>query len=279
MPFDSTVSSFRKLARTSLLTLHIDIRCGIIHQLSRTLRGAETLGKAASTPEAQNRDSTAVPSLNSGLYPYVLPFPPSTASPPVLELSNDLIDFDANIASYLGSKEHLFILSGLARLFDRYLVVGADMVGVMNNNGAERMRIDAMVIQQNLRAMLANDGLISHRATGVEGSKSTSDNTGLGIMTTSPAPSSEDDDVTSGLLSLTTRYLDLFLAGPDAVLKYVTDTKAQNKPVDFTYDELRTLLELCFSARLRGEDREMSVKARKRQQEVLLALGERMWDS
>jgi hypothetical protein len=150
-------------------------------------------------------------------------------------------------------------------------VIGADMVGVMNNNGAERMKIDAMVIQQNLRAILANDGLVSRGVTETPAN----DATGLGIVTAS----SPSDDVDSGLLSLSSQYLDLFLAGPDAVLKYVKESKSQGRDVEFSYDELRTLIELCFSAKLRGEDREESIKARKQQQEVLLALGEGMWDS
>lgn len=49
--------------------------------------------------------------------------------------------------------------------------------------------------------------------------------------------------------------------------------------IGYSYDEFRTLIELVFSAAIRGEDREESVRARKRMGDVLLGLGEVMWDS
>lgn len=274
IPFDETVASFRALAQTALLTLHIDIRCGIIHQLSRTLSGP---GVANPASPADNRESSGLPPLDSGLYPYVLSAPPSSASSLVLELNNDLIAFDSNIAAYLGRKERDFILSGLARLVDRYLVLAADKIGVMNENGAERFRIDAMVVQQNLRAILAStsSGRSSHRD--MRESRIKADPTGLGISTESPADEAEDED--SGLLTSSSQYIDFFLSGPDAVLQHVRECKAQKRAVGYTYDELRTLVELWFSAKLRGEDREEAIKARKSLQDVLLALGEGMWDS
>lgn len=274
IPFDNTVESFRSLARTSLLTLHIDIRCGVIHQLSRSLRGPENNSPAS---PGENRDSALLPSLDSGLYPYVLSSPPASASPLVLELNNDLIAFDANIASFLGVKERNFVLTGLSQLVDRYLVVAADMIGVMNINGAERVRIDAMVIQQNLRAILASTAHRRDKDTPSNSTKGTSDAAGLGISTEPSIEDAEDED--SGLLISSSRYLDLFLEGPDSILQYVRDCKAEKRDVGYTYDELRTLMELWYSAKLKGEDREESIKARKALQDVLLALGECMWDS
>lgn len=289
IPFDNTVASFRTLAQTTLLTLHIDIRCGIIHQLGRTLRGPEF---TSPTSPSDNRDSSALPALDSGLYPYVLASPPSSASPLVLELNNDLIAFDSNIANYLGTKEQNFILLGLAKLVDRYLVVAADSIGVMNTNGAERVRIDAMVIQQNLRAILATTTskrqsvLDRERSITISSKGDTADTgTGLGIISSGAPPASstlDDEELDAGILTSSSRYFDLFLSGPEAVIQYIKDTKAQqgsNKDVGYTYDELRTLVELWFSAKLKGEDREESIKARKRLQEVLLQLGEVMWDS
>lgn len=274
IPFDQTLASFRTLAQTSLLTLHIDIRCGIIHQLSRTLRGPDV---DSPTSPSDNRDSAGLPPLDSGLYPYVLPSQPSSASPLILELNNDLIAFDSNIATYLRTKERNFILTGLAKLVDRYLVTAADVIGVMNTNGAERVRIDAMVVQQNLRAILASTGSRSDHLFPGESATSNSNATGLGISTETNTDESDEED--SGLLTSSSRYFDLFLTGPDSILQYVRDCKAQKKDVGYTYDELRTLVELWFSSKLRGEDREESIKARKGLQDVLLALGEVMWDS
>ncbi|ETI22955.1 hypothetical protein G647_04750 [Cladophialophora carrionii CBS 160.54] len=288
--FDQTVQAFRTLAQTSLLTLHVDIRCGIIHQLARTLRGPDGMGSPVSASDTRDSAAAATaPALDSGLYPYVLSVPPSSASPLILELNNDLIAFDSNIATYLPPKERNFILRGLSHLVDRYLVVAADSIGVMNEHGAERIRIDAMVVQQNLRAILANTAPARRASWAGEATpRDLQAAGGLGIVSDATTmktaeqdragrdPDSDEDD---GLLKLSSRYFDLFLTGADSVLAFVRECKASNRDVGYTYDELRTLVELCFSAKLRGEDREESVRARKGLQDALLGLGEGMWDS
>ncbi|ETN40636.1 uncharacterized protein HMPREF1541_04915 [Cyphellophora europaea CBS 101466] len=271
IPFDTTVTSFRNLAQTSLLTLHLDIRCGIMYQFSRILCGPDLPGSMGGGEPGQNVqrvDSAGLPPLSSGAYPFVLGSPPGSASPLVLRLNSDLISFDANITAQLGIKERRFIASGLGRLVDRYMVAGADNVLVMNVNGAERMRVDAMVVQQNLRGMIANVRQTKN------GTTAPADMNGLGIVAAS-GDGNEDD----GILTDTHAYYSLFLEGPDEVMKYVSNAKSSGKGVGFSYDELRTLIELCFSEALRGDDREESVKARKRMGDVLLQLGEVMWDS
>jgi hypothetical protein len=57
----------------------------------------------------------------------------------------------------------------------------------------------------------------------------------------------------------------------------VQNRKAAKKDVGYTYDELRTLIELCYSTKLRA-GREEAVKAKKDSQGVLLRLGEAIWD-
>ena len=290
--FDETLESFRSLARTSLLTLHVDIRCGIIHQLSRTLQGPEAAASPTSANEARDSTAANLPPLDSGLYPYVLSSPPSSASPLILDLNNDLISFDANIATYLPHRERGFVVRGLSALVDRYLVVGAESIGVMNEYGAERIRIDAMVVQQNLRALLAGaapkrgswSGAHTQRDSNTNGTAK--DQNGLGIAAASSSTPTEltttdDDDKEeeNTLLTSSALYFDLFLTGPTSILSHVRERKSANKEVGYSYDELRTLVELCFSARLRGEDREESVRARKGLQDCLLGLGEGMWDS
>ena len=273
--FDQAIGSFRSLAQTSLLTLHVDIRCGIIHQLSRTLRCPEG-GTSPTSATVDNRDSAVnLPPLDSGLYPYVLTAPPSSASPLILDLNNDLVSFDANIATLLPAREKGFILRGLTALADRYLVVGADAIGVMNEYGAERIRIDAMVVQQNLRAILA--GSAAKRRSGDDSNSAGTGQNALGVASSTNLPNEENED--AGLLTLSAHYFELFLAGPDKILSHVKESKSAKRDIGYSYDELRTLIELCFSARLRGEDREESVRARKGLQDALLALGEGMWDS
>lgn len=281
--FDETLTSFRGLATKALLTLHLDIRCGIIHQLGRALRppGADpTLAQGVSSPTfttpqgampqpPSTRESTPPP-LDSGLYPFVLPAPPTSASPLILDLNNDLIRFEASISSYLGRKERRFILSGLGRLVDRYLVVGADFVGVMNRHGAERMRVDGMVVQQVLRGL----GVYGKRDNGTEGEIGT---VGLGIHKQAAA-SGRTDNEDDALLTQSSQYYELFLQGPDAIMEHVREQKPKGN-VGYSYDELRTLIELCFSASVKGDDREESIKSRKRMGDLLLQLGEIMWDS
>ena len=278
IPFDTTLTSFKALAQTSLLTLHLDIRCGVVLQLSRVLRAPDMLNSpttatasgtdTAFSPSLQRVDSSALPPLSSNAYPFVLAAPPSSASPLILQLNKDLIDFESNISSYLGNTERKFVLTGLPRLVDKVMVAGADNVLVMNANGAEKMRVDAMVVQQNLR------GLLASVTPGSELKQSSATAKGLGIS--SDDTSQNEDDA---LLTSTQQYYTLFLSGPDEIINYIKDAKSSGRDVGYTYDELRTLIELCHSEKLRGDDREESVKARKRMGEVLLSLGEGMWDS
>ncbi|KAK5098843.1 exocyst subunit [Lithohypha guttulata] len=277
VPFDETLTSYKSLAIKALLTLHLDIRCGIIHQLARSLRPASTNPQLISdvsspsteTPQPGTRESTPPP-LDSGLYHFVLPDPPSSASPLILELNNDLIDFEASISCYLGHRERRFILAGLGRLVDRYLVVGADFIGAMNKYGAERMRVDGMVVQQVLRGL----GVSTKSSAGTEGETGA---VGLGVheSVNGDAPDADADDA---LLTSSSQYYELFLQGPEQIMAYVREHKPKND-VAYSYDELRTLIELYFSASLRGEDREESLKARKQMGDLLLQLGEIMWDS
>ena len=278
IPFDTILASFRALAQTSLLTLHLDIRCGVIYQLSRILGGPELLNSPGVvsnqgtdrvlSPSLQRVDSSALPPLSSNAYPFVLSAPPSSASPLILQLNSDLIAFESNISSYLGIKQRRFILSGLPKLVDKLMVTGADNVLVMNANGAEKMRVDAMVVQQNLRGLLASVTPASLPAQPSTPAK------GLGI---SSAETVQNDD--DALLTSTQQYYTLFLSGPDEIINFIRDAKTAGREVGYTYDELRTLIELCYSEKMRGEDREESVKARKNMGEVLLSLGEGMWDS
>lgn len=320
VPFDETVASFRNLAKKALVTLHLDIRCGIMHQLAKSLKPSPTTdptatsqdGSGTVTPStAPGRESTPPP-VESGVYPFVLNAPPTSASPLILELNNDLIHFDASISSYLGNRERLFILRGLGRLVDRYLVVGADFIGVMNTHGAERMRVDGMVIQQVLRGLSVAASLsqsLSNPKTNTlpiiplpsspTSPKRNGPGIGIGLgvddkrksgavvvdatNTTNTTTSTIDLDDEDTILTSSPHYLELFLQGPDAIMRYVRLKKAagvrDKGDIGFTYDEFRTLIELCFSASIRGPDREESVKARKRMGDMLLQLGEVMWDS
>ncbi len=80
------------------------------------------------------------------------------------------------------------------------------------------------------------------------------------------------------MLKQSAQFYDLFLLGPDKVMAFVKENKAKGE-WGFTYDELRTLIELCYSAALRSANREENVRAKKWMQDYLLQLGELLWDS
>lgn len=256
--FDASLSTFRGLAQTALLTLHIDVRCGIILRLTQSLRGPSsdgTEGQMSPTP-LPGRDSS-IPDADLSTWPWVLPSPPPSASPLVLSLNNDLISFDENTSAYLGPRERNFISTGLARLVDRMLVTGASMIQVMNENGAARMGLDVLVLQQNLRNITGTAIKLAGPTTG-----------GLGIQ------EAADEEI---LRDSTQYYTSLFPAGPEKIMDFVQSRKSQKQDVGYTYDELRSLIELCYSIKLRA-GREEGIKAKKDSQSVLLRLGEAIWD-
>ena len=112
----------RTMALNALLTLYLDIRVGIIYMLNLTLRT-----------------------------PYILSQPASDADLNVLSLNNNLISIDDTISTYLPSRERDFIISGLSDLIDILLVRNANHIPAMNLNGCERMQLNILVLQQNLK--------------------------------------------------------------------------------------------------------------------------------
>ncbi|PQE21595.1 sec8 exocyst complex component specific domain-containing protein [Rutstroemia sp. NJR-2017a WRK4] len=126
--FDSIVSSYQELAINVLLTLHLEIRCQIIHYLTSVL-----------VPN---------PSHSS---PYILAQEVLEPDPVVLSLNAELAAYDETIARFLREKEIGFIRSGLALLIDTFLVGNAGLVQRINRWGAKRMRLNVLVLQQNLK--------------------------------------------------------------------------------------------------------------------------------
>ena len=126
--FDQTLSSIRSLALTALLTLHLDIRVGTIHMLSRTLSA-----------------------------PYLLAQPTQEPDPSVLTLNNDLLSSDDTLSTHLDTREHAYIISGLALLIDTVLIsLTPKLVPAMNTDGCARIQLNILVLQQNLKAIEAD---------------------------------------------------------------------------------------------------------------------------
>lgn len=200
--FDECVSSMRTLALDAIFTLHVNIRFGVIHTITRML-GA----------------------------PYILHHPTNNPDPSVLSLSADLLDFDEDLASHVSIPEHRFVTRGLAALIDTFLVMNASQIKSIDEFGCGRMQINILVLQQNLKA--------------VEGDVS---------------------------LSRSAQFFDLFTEGADAI---VAKAKAdRGRDLNFSLEEMKTLVELCYSQGLQSPQREAVVQAKRGLSEHLLELSE-----
>ena len=123
--FDSILASMRTLAVTALLTLHIDIRLGVIHMLTRTLHAPYLLAQKAKDPD-----------------------------PSILALNADLLSFTDNLSTHLDPSAQQFITNGLASLIDNLFVSNAFQITAgMNDYGCERMHLNISVLSQNLKSI------------------------------------------------------------------------------------------------------------------------------
>lgn len=122
--FDKIAGSYRILAKKSLFTLHTDVRYGIMHALSRVLQASYFLDKPSVEPDV------SIKSLNS-----------------------DLLSSDETLSLLLPDDEYRFMTAGLGLLVDSYLIANASRIPLMNMDGCERMLINILVLQQNLKSL------------------------------------------------------------------------------------------------------------------------------
>lgn len=123
--FDSILSSIRTLGTTALLTLHIDVRFGIIHMLNRTLHA-----------------------------PYLLAQPAQDPDPSILSLNADLLSSADTLFTHLPTPAENFVTTGLALLIDTILVTNASNITAgMNEHGCGRMQLNILVLSQNLKSI------------------------------------------------------------------------------------------------------------------------------
>jgi exocyst complex component 4 len=174
-----------------------------------------------------------------------------------------MVAFDEIISHFLREREVSFVRTGLGLLINSYLVGNAPMTAPMNSKGCGRMRLNVLVLQQNLKNIEEGPGAELGRAT---------------------------------------RYFELFDEGPDAVVKMAQEEgqKARTPQpasgeengegkggddgqrrgiVKFTYDELKALLELCYSEQLADPERGVAAAAKRQLADKLLGLSEYMWQS
>ncbi|KAI2779559.1 Sec8 exocyst complex component-specific domain-containing protein [Daldinia loculata] len=218
--FDNIVSSYEEFAGMVLLTLHMEIRCRIIHSL-RVALSPETAPYVLGEQEIKEPDQ------------------------PVLSLNSELVAYDETIVRFLRDKEIAFVRTGLGLLINTYLVSNALATQPMNLRGCERMQLNILVLQQNLKNIEA----------GVD-------------------------------LTRAANYYSLFQDGPDQIVekaKRDKEREAKGSPVPeaerFTYDELKALVELCYSEQLADPERGVAAAAKRKMGEKVLALSEFTWQS
>ena len=176
--------------------------------------------------------------------PYVLEQVVNDPDPIILSLNADLVSYDETISRYLREKEMSFIRTGLGLLIDSYLITNAGKVQAMNKHGCGRMQLNILVLQQNLKNI--------------------------------------EEDVSLGRAA---RYYDLFVEGAEAVVAFAKQEKeAEDKEGEeakqmFGYEELKTLVELCFSEQVVSGERGISASAKRAMGEMVMRLNEVMWES
>lgn len=198
--------------------------------------------------------------------PYVLPHPATDPDPSILALNADLLSFDDTLTTHLASREHVFITSGLASLVDAFLVRNADKIEAMNRNGCGRMQLNVLVLQQNLKAVETQGTVMLNRSARffdyfMEGAASI-------VQRAKRAAGSENTGSASNDVD----------AGTDGI----NQTNEQGKVIaelGFTFEELKVLIELCYSEGLRSSQREVAVQAKRGLSEHLLVLSEVLWNA
>ncbi|KAG9249224.1 Sec8 exocyst complex component-specific domain-containing protein [Calycina marina] len=184
--------------------------------------------------------------LSPAYAPYSLEQVVKDPDPRILSLNADLVSYDETADKFLREREISFIRSGLALLIDSFLVTNAGMVKAMNGNGCGRMQLNILVMQQNLKNIEAEVNL-----------------------------------------NRSARFFDLFMLGPGKILEESIKnarsgqekTNGRTGSDNFSYEELKILVELCYSEQLEDPERGISSVAKRHMDEHLLQLSEHMWQS
>lgn len=181
--------------------------------------------------------------------PYLLDQDVKEPDPQILSLNSELVAYDETTVKFLREREVALIRTGLGLLVNSYLVANASMVAPINARGSGRMQLNILVLQQNLKNIEA----------GVD-------------------------------LTRAANYWALFDKGADAIVAKAKEDAAKGAiedgavpigrvPDRFTYDELKALVELCYSELMASPERGNVNAAKRNMAEKLLELSEHMWQS
>lgn len=106
-----------------LRTLHLSIRTTILLSLNTSVRPSIVVDSLLGDPD-----------------------------PTILTLNTQLVAFDTEVSTYIPLSSYNLITSGLAALMDIYLLsLCTSKLANMNANGAALMRLNMLVLQQNLK--------------------------------------------------------------------------------------------------------------------------------
>lgn len=179
--------------------------------------------------------------LSPEVAPYLLDQEVREPDPQILNLNSELVLFDETIVRYLRDREIAFIRTGLGLLINTYLVSNARMASPMNEKGCGRMQLNILVLQQNLK------------------------------------------NIEKGAdLARAANYYALYGQGADAIVARAKEDKdkgAELDPDHFSYDELKALVELCYSEQLANPERGIASAAKRQMGDKLLGLSEHMWQT
>ena len=136
--FDSVVNSFQELAGTVLFTLRAEMRCHVLYHLNLCMSGS-SFNIPITTTTHTNTTSTGVA--------------PPQMDPDInlLNLNTDLVAFDEDVSILLRDREKTYLTKGLGSFMTDILVKQARKIKVMNRGGVEKMLLNILVLQQNLK--------------------------------------------------------------------------------------------------------------------------------
>lgn len=260
--FDSVLTSLRALATTILYTLHADIRLLTIQQLTLALSAGS----------------------------YHLDASTADASPQIKSLAASYVSLRRTYIQNLPAGPRAFVSGRLGPLVTAVLVGRAKLIPVMNRAGAERMALNLLVLQQNLKNSSVHSLLVAAaRARSAQHHLLLQDGNASSVsdpkaVQRGAAAAAAAADLGADLSRASSYYALFGEGGAKAAEALIGDCRVVAERLGVGYEELKAMVELCYSEGVGGMDRkrggrEGSLMARRGLGEALLRLSEEMWNA
>ncbi|KAF3166266.1 hypothetical protein TWF788_000520 [Orbilia oligospora] len=219
--FDGVVNTYSELTNTILFTLRAEARTHAAHYIDLAVEKTS----------------------------WVLENEAPEADPQILTLNTELVWFDQDVTSLLRFEEQRFIKAGLGVYLDHLLIRSCGKIKQMNRKGVDKMLLNILVLQQNLRNLVLEDGVVGD---------------GRDEQNKQVVALKRSDD-----------FWKFFNTGPEDVLQ-----RAKDKTLPYTYDEMKDLVTLWYSETFKtGNRRESTIAARRSLNDHLIQLSELMWEN